>query len=208
MANLQDFIGQLNQGFQRPNRFKCFVDIPTSLLDSDGQTLVNKYNTATNLLRQGLLCSNTTMPSRRAATTELTIYGYSANYPVGIEYQDLSCTFLCPLTTPSVNSPKETLGTTTNDVPGLFYSWMNLIQDHRDDGNLNLRFADGEGGYRLADGLKLETYSDTMEITGRYRYKNVYPISVDAPQVDWTQTDFMTLTVSFAYTHWVSVDKQ
>lgn len=208
MSSLSDFIGKMNQGFQIPNRFKCFLDIPVTLQDTDGQTLVQKYKNATDFLRQGLICSNTTMPSRRAATTELTIYGFSANYPVGVEYQDLSCTFLCPLMVPSPNRPKEKLGKITNDIPLFFYSWMNLIQDHRDNGNLKLRFPDGADGYRLPDGLYMETYSNNLETTGRFRFKNVYPVSIDAPQMSWSASEFMELTVSFAYTHWVSVDKQ
>ena len=89
MANLNEFISEFKNGIQRNNRFRCFIDVPSSIWDSSGNSLISKYPNAARLLQRGLVCSNTSLPNRRFETTEQTIYGFSVNYPIGVTYGDL-----------------------------------------------------------------------------------------------------------------------
>jgi hypothetical protein len=106
------------------------------------------------LLREGLLCRTTTTPSRTLETTTVDLAGgYTETYAVGTTYNNLDCTFLCPL----IDG--------TNQVLTLFHAWQNLIQNRGkvgetdmfgDDANMVLTFP---GTYRLKQGLRLEVFT-------------------------------------------------
>ena len=203
MANLNEFISEFKNGIQRNNRFRCFIDVPSSIWDSSGNSLISKYPNAARLLQRGLVCSNTSLPNRRFETTEQTIYGFSVNYPIGVTYGDLDCTFMAPLFDTQRTVPD--LGQHRNEILDFFHAWQNQIQDHRDGGALILRFPDE---YRIADGFRLMTYDDQNEGTTMFRFFNVYPLTVGQATLDWAQTDFLTFPVTFSYTHWNNIDGQ
>jgi hypothetical protein len=204
MANLNEFISEFKNGIQRNNRFRCFIDVPASIVDgTDGLPLSTKYPNAARLLQRGLVCSNTSLPNRRFETTEQTIYGFSVNYPIGVTYGDLDCTFMAPLFGDTTGTGVPDLGTQRNEILDFFHAWQNLIQDHRDNRALVLRFPDE---YRIAEGFKLVTYNDQNEGSTMIQFFNVYPLTVSQATLDWAQTDFLTFSVTFSYTHWNNID--
>ena len=204
MANLNEFISEFKNGIQRNNRFRCFIDVPASIVDgTDGLSLSTKYPNAARLLQRGLVCSNTSLPNRRFETTEQTIYGFSVNYPIGVTYGDLDCTFMAPLFGDTTGTGVPDLGTQRNEILDFFHAWQNLIQDHRDNRALVLRFPDE---YRIAEGFKLVTYNDQNEGSTMIQFFNVYPLTVSQATLDWAQTDFLTFSVTFSYTHWNNID--
>jgi hypothetical protein len=140
MADISAFLGRvLSQGLQRTNRYRCKLDLADLFTDQIGTTgggagtAANPFRTGVlagggfestiELLREGLLCRTTMTPSRTLETTTVNLAGgYDETYAVGTTYNNLDCTFLCPL----IGDPDSTA---TNPVLTLFHAWQNLIQN-------------------------------------------------------------------------------
>ena len=216
MAYIQAFLNRvMTEGFQRTNRYRCRLDL-TQFGNFAGVPL------AEELLREGLLCRTMITPTRTLETTNVDFAGgYEEKYAVGTTYNDLDCTFLCPL----ING--------TNQVLTLFHAWQNLIQNRGkvgEDANMVLTFPNE---YRLEQGMRLELFSgqathaavggwtvgggnprnfmgpvrDTRPgITTAFDYFDVYPVTVSGTTVDWlTLDEMMEVAVNFSYTHWQQV---
>ena len=144
--NLDRFIAEFQDGFQRPNQFRCLLDVNTV---ANGR-LAAQFPRAAQLLAQGLLCEGTRTPSRSFDTVSKDMAGYQEKYPVFTTYTDLECSFFAPLLTDGNGS--------TNQVLGLFNEWQNNIQRRVDnttfyDDAMVLQFPDA---YRLRKGMSLQ----------------------------------------------------
>ena len=194
MADISAFLGRvLSGGLQRTNRYRCKLDL-TNL----GTFAPNLQETVA-LLREGLLCRTTTTPSRTLETTTVNLAGgYEEEYAVGTTYNNLDCTFLCPL----IDG--------TNQVLTLFHAWQNLIQNRgkvNEDANMVLKFPKE---YRLEQGMRLEMFGgqepNRDNVTTAFEYFDIYPVTVSGTTVDWlTLDEMMEVAVSFSYTHWQQV---
>lgn len=193
MSDISEFLGRvLADGVQRTNRYRCKLDV--------GPLGLSEYGNAAKLLREGMLCRTTSTPTRQMETTTVDLSGgYEEKYAIGTQYTDLDCTFLCPL----INGKTEVLS--------LFHRWQNLIQDHRENGDMVLAFPTS---YRLKQGLTLELLSQKggrEEIfapvpTASFQYYDVYPLSINGTTVDWATIDeMMEVVVTFSFTHWRQV---
>jgi hypothetical protein len=213
MADINAFLGRVMRGgFQRTNQYRCKLDLPAQFGNFAGQS------EAAQLLREGLLCRTTMTPSRTLETTTVNLAGgYEEEYAIGTTYNNLDCTFLCPL----IDG--------TNQVLTLFHAWQNLIQPRGkfgEDADMVLRFPKT---YRLEQGMRLEVFTGHMtqsvfdpdfvgpsknlgydspkpEITTAFEYFDVYPVTVSGTTVDWITVDeMMEVAVNFSYTHWQQV---
>ena len=205
MADINAFLGRvLSGGLQRTNRYRCKLDL-TSLKFTEP-----RLQEAVALLKEGLLCRTTMTPSRTLETTTVNLAGgYEETYAVGTTYNNLDCTFLCPLIKG------------TNPVLSLFHAWQNLIQNRGkvgEDANMVLTFPKT---YRLEQGMRLELFSGLATrdrnfvgptrdsgpgITTAFDYFDVYPVTVSGTTVDWlTLDEMMEVAVNFSYTHWQQV---
>ena len=203
MADINAFLGRvMARGFQRTNQYRCKLDLAqfTQLGNFAG------LPKAVELLREGLICRTTTTPTRQLETTSVNLaIGYEEKYVIGTTYNDVDCTFLCPL----IDG--------TNQVLTLFHAWQNLIQNRGKVGqeaNMVLTFP---GTYRLKQGMRLELFTGhepnrdlgptRPELSTAFEYFEVYPTSVNGTTVDWlTLDEMMEVAVTFAYTHWQQVE--
>jgi len=159
--NINDFLGKIDQhGFQRSTQFRC--RIPVRLIGAGvgmvgpalglGGDIASRYPDACKWLEEGLLCEQTSTPSRDLDTVSLGIYGLEEKYPVFTTYTDHRCTFLAPLV--------ERNGKQYNDVATIFHEWQNSIQRRTySDGNgasMVMKFPDE---YRLTQGMQLDQFS-------------------------------------------------
>ena len=158
MADIQAFLGRvLSGGLQRTNRYRCKLD----LAGLRGVLAGGEFESAIELLREGLLCRTTMTPSRTLETTTVNLAGgYEETYAVGTTYNNLDCTFLCPL----IGHPEERgdQSVPTNPVLSLFHAWQNLIQNRGkggEDTDMVLAFP---REYRLEQGMRLELFSGHM----------------------------------------------
>jgi len=193
MADINNFLTRvLASGVQRTNRYRCLLDV--------GPLGLSEYGTAASLLREGLLCRTTMTPTRSLETTTVDLSaGYEEKYAVYTAYNDIDCTFLCPL----INGKTEVLS--------LFHAWQNRIQNRGrfnegDSADMVLAFPET---YRLKQGMTLELLSqdkDQILPTASFKYLNVYPLSVAGTTVDWAmQDEMMEVSVTFSFTHWQQV---
>ena len=164
--NINDFLGKIDQhGFQRSTQFRC--RIPVRLIGAGvgmvgpalglGGDIASRYPDACKWLEEGLLCEQTSTPSRDLDTVSLGIYGLEEKYPVFTTYTDHRCTFLAPLV--------ERGGKQHNDVASIFHEWQDSIQDanvpHQEvvrghPAGSQQRFPDE---YRLTQGMQLDQFS-------------------------------------------------
>ena len=202
MADISAFLGRvLAQGLQRTNRYRCKLDL-TNLGNFASRSVTGNFAglpKAAKLLREGLLCRTTMTPSRTLETTTVNLAGgYEETYAVGTTYNNLDCTFLCPL----IDG--------TNQVLTLFHAWQNLIQNRgkvNEDANMVLKFPKE---YRLEQGMRLEMFGgqepNRDNVTTAFEYFDIYPVTVSGTTVDWlTLDEMMEVAVSFSYTHWQQV---
>jgi hypothetical protein len=172
MADIQAFLDRvLSGGLQRTNRYRCKLDLADLFADQIGTTgggvgtSDNPFRagvearpgliSAIELLKEGLLCRTTSTPTRELNTTSVNLAGgYDESYAISTTYNNLDCTFLCPLI------GGETPGSTaTNPVLSLFHAWQNLIQNRGtggEDADMVLTFP---REYRLAQGMRLELFT-------------------------------------------------
>ncbi|SVE40865.1 uncharacterized protein METZ01_LOCUS493719 [marine metagenome] len=212
MADIHAFLDRvLIEGLQRTNRYRCKLDLTQFGNFAAGRRLTANLPKAAALLREGLLCRTSMTPSRTLETTNVNLAGgYEETYAVGTTYNNLDCTFLCPLIDD------------TNQVLTLFHAWQNLIQNRGkvgEDANMVLTFP---SEYRLEQGLRVELFSGQAdresrmtqgplrdvgpEITTAFEYFDVYPVTVSGTTVDWlTLDEMMEVAVTFSYTHWQQV---
>ena len=224
MADINAFLGRvMHGGFQRTNQYRCKLDL-TQFGNFAG------LPKAAELLREGLLCRTTMTPSRTLETTTVNLAGgYEETYAVGTTYNNLDCTFLCPLIEG------------TNQVLTLFHAWQNLIQNRGtggEDADMVLTFP---REYRLAQGMRVEMFTgrvpqhvlaaeasrveldqlgggplegiasqmvvdNTRQISTAFEYFDVYPVTVSGTTLEWDMLDeIMEVTVGFSYTHWQQV---
>ena len=215
MADISAFLGRvLSGGLQRTNRYRCKLDLRAAT----GASLRNLGITephlqeAITLLREGLLCRTTMTPSRTLETTTVNLAGgYEEEYAVGTTYNNLDCTFLCPLIGGTKERGDQSIA--TNPVLSLFHAWQNLIQNRGkvgEDANMVLTFPNE---YRLAQGMTLELFvgnkdraSGGPKISTAFEYFDIYPVTVSGTTVDWlTLDEMMEVAVNFSYTHWQQV---
>ena len=161
MADINAFLGRvLSGGLQRTNRYRCKLDL-TDLKITDP-----RLQEAITLLREGLLCRTTMTPSRTLETTTVNLAGgYEETYAVGTTYNNLDCTFLCPLIGGAKERGDQSIA--TNPVLSVFHAWQNLIQNRGkvgEDAHMVLTFPKE---YRLEQGMRLELYTGHMTQHGR-----------------------------------------
>ena len=200
MADISAFLGRvLAQGLQRTNRYRCRLDLTQFGNFAAGRRLAASLPKTAELLREGLLCRTTMTPSRTLETTTVNLAGgYEETYAVGTTYNNLDCTFLCPL----IDG--------TNQVLTLFHAWQNLIQNRgkvNEDANMVLKFPKE---YRLEQGMRLEMFGgqepNRDNVTTAFEYFDIYPVTVSGTTVDWlTLDEMMEVAVNFSYTHWQQV---
>ena len=172
MADLNAFMSRvLRNGVQRTDQYLCKLDLTQFRTSPIGGVFGLKGEDGTPnavaLLKEGLLCRTTTTPTRDIETTRVDLaIGYDEEYAINTIYTPLECTFMCPLIAG------------TNPVLTLFHAWQNRIQNRgevgEDDPNMVLNFPNGQNGYRLERGLRLELLSGgepterkTTELTNR-----------------------------------------
>ena len=156
MADIQAFLDRvLENGLQRTNRYRCKLDL-TDLKITDP-----RLQEAITLLREGLICRTTMTPSRTLETTTVNLAGgYEETYAVGTTYNNLSCTFLCPLIGHAKERGDQSIA--TNPVLSVFHAWQNLIQNRGkvgEDADMVLTFPKE---YRLEQGMRLELFTGHM----------------------------------------------
>ena len=159
MADINAFLGRvLSGGLQRTNRYRCKLDL-TSLKFTEP-----RLQEAVALLKEGLLCRTTMTPSRTLETTSVNLAGgYEETYAVGTNYNNLDCTFLCPL----LGDPGGPDHVATNPVLSVFHAWQNLIQNRGTGGEDTDMVLTFPKEYRLEQGMRLELFS------GRDRLQHV-----------------------------------
>jgi hypothetical protein len=217
MADISAFLGRvLSGGLQRTNRYRCKLDLTGFGITEP------RLQEAVALLKEGLLCRTTMTPSRTLETTTVNLAGgYEEEYVIGTTYNNLDCTFLCPL----LGDPNSPDHVAQNPVLSVFHAWQNLIQNRGkvgEDADMVLAFP---REYRLAQGMRVELFSGHLpsevsaadkeferiskthpdipiemlkgrdsaksKISTAFEYFDIYPVTVSGTTVDWLTLDEM-----------------
>lgn len=183
---------------------------------------------------QGLVCSSVNLPGRGFATADQSIYGFERKVPYFNTYNSLQCTFVSPfnkqgknigydffqkwqnlISNTRISSPNSTLSSGAFDMefPANYYTdaelWLFSFIDNQD----TYKYTGGSGQAGLQSNsfkqVELGGLLGTQEfrqVSLRHRYTDLYPVSVEASQLNWADTDsFAQITVTFNYSYWVDM---
>lgn len=157
-----------------------------------------------------MLAESVSIPGRQLMTTEHRILGTVRKMPYGVLYDDLTVTFMC------TNSMLERT---------FFDIWHQLIIS---PGSQYMEFYENYVGTLVIQKVSnklINTYEDVKDdkgvVTGKklvktdnlglkenlstYVVMEAYPISIQAQELNYSDGEYLKLTVQFAYSKWKSV---
>lgn len=130
-----------------------------------------------------LMCEQATIPGRQLLTTEHKIFGTLRKMPYGLQYEDFTATFIC----------------TNMFVERAFFDiWHQFIIGSK--GQYMEYYRDYVGQIVVQ---KISDDPDSYSLA-TYTLEEAYPVSIQAQQIGYAETDYMRLTVQFAYSKWKS----
>ena len=236
MPNLQRFMSEIGQnGFQKSNWFDFRIPTAPSFVEEPIQ----------QWLATGFICTSVSLPGRGFATADQTIYGFSKKVPYFSEFPSLTCTFVMPIDTHGYDIGPRYFNNWMNRIqnvnqrdgsrdiadvnfegafdmtfPARYYAEAEIRQysylDVGSDSPLLQNLTDSPSDERKKGApLTGSTVTETKQVSLRYRFKDIYPVSVEAIPLSWADTDsFTQLSVTFNYSYWtdttnsVSPDEQ
>lgn len=126
------------------------------------------------------------LPGRRIATTPLSMYGAEQKMPYGVVYDELDVTFIC-----SESMVERTFFDAWHAyIFNPASSYMHYYDDYVSTVTI----------------IKTPTALDAAGALGAasasYTLIEAFPIAIQAQDLAWSSTDYLTLSVSFAYRRW------
>lgn len=124
-------------------------------------------------------CETAQLPSRTLATVDQKTYGPIEKYPYLTTYNDLDLTFIVD------GDMKQKY---------IFDTWLEYINPAYTN---NFKYKD-----EYSTIITVNQYDSENKLTYVADFYEVYPISVNQLDLDWSSDGYHKLTVTFAYTRW------
>lgn len=151
---------------------------------------------ATDLFKTGLLTSKArqvsilaesiSIPGRQLLSTEHRIFGTVRKMPYGVLYEDLTATFIC----------------TNSMIERTFFDvWQQLIIS---PGSQYMEFYENYVGSIVIQKISNNAKPNKNEKLATYVLQEAYPISIQSQELSYGDTEYLKLTVQFAYSKWKS----
>ena len=151
---------------------------------------------ATDLFKTGLLTSKArqvsilaetiSIPGRQLLSTEHRIFGTVRKMPYGVLYEDLTATFIC----------------TNSMIERTFFDvWQQLIIS---PGSQYMEFYENYVGSIVIQKISNNVKPNKNEKLATYVLQEAYPISIQSQELSYGDTEYLKLTVQFAYSRWKS----
>lgn len=160
-----------------------------------------------------LLAESASIPGRQLLTTEHRIFGTVRKMPYGVLYEDFTVTFIC----------------TNSMVERLFFDlWHQMIMN---SGSQYMEFYDNYVGSIIVQKLsnfvpskikvpgskpgeekEIKIDQNTATKVGQalstWKLLEVYPVSIQAQELNYADNDYLRLTVQFSYAKWHSIGEK
>ena len=170
-------------------RFKSVLDAGGSLAKSCRYIVAIRPPTALKTFPRDLhyLCEAADLPGRGFAVSQIRYYGPSQVVPNNTEYQPLNLTFICRADSQErrfFDDWLEFINPTTSfnfEYPNNYYSEIEVYQYQERGGQ------SGRG---------------VPQISYHWRLNKAWPTLVNDQAVNWSDNEYLKLTVSFAYKYW------
>lgn len=134
-----------------------------------------------------LLAESISIPGRQLLSTEHRIFGTVRKMPYGVLYEDLTATFIC----------------TNSMVERTFFDvWQQVIIS---PGSQYMEFYENYVGSIVIQKISNNTKPSKSEKLSTYVLQEAYPISIQSQELSYGDTEYLKLTVQFAYSKWKSV---
>jgi hypothetical protein len=201
MNSLNRFLSEFKRGFQQTERFICQVFVKPEMIANiilqNSYTLLDVENVvfavpqAVKWLAQGFALDAARTPDRAFDTTNTTHYGFEERIPHHTRYSGFEAQFLLPY---GMNILSR-----DNIIPRFFAYWQNQIHNctQGEQSGFDFTFPDSYYGSIILTLLDRQNRG-----TLSYKLEGVYPATVNSIQLNWNQTDFARLPVSFNYSYW------
>jgi len=134
------------------------------------------------------LCEAAELPGRGFNVVQTRYYGPSQMFPVNSEYQPIVLTFMCR---------------SDSEERRFFDDWLDTINPVD-----NFNFAYPNDYYSEIEVYQYAEYGEkgaatpTAHISYSWTLKKAWPTLVSPQPVNWAETDYLRLQVSFAYKYW------
>lgn len=176
----------------------AFLNISSAIEQGLGGDLLGAIsNTAGDLFKTGflknkasqvsMLAESISIPGRQLLSTEHRIFGTVRKMPYGVLYEDFTVTFIC----------------TNSMVERTFFDvWQQTIIS---PGSQYMEFYENYVGSIIIQKISNNTEPNVGEKASKYVLQEAYPISIQSQELSYGDTEYLKLTVQFAYSKWKSV---
>lgn len=136
-----------------------------------------------------LLAETCSLPGRQILTTEQRIFGTVRKMPYGVLYEDFTVTFIC----------------TNSMIERTFFDlWHQLIMS---SGSQYMEYYDNYVGTLIIQKVNNNTSKKSLtdkivQMGPKYKLIEAYPVSIQAQELNYSDGDYLKLTVQFAYAKW------
>ena len=169
MKSLNRFKSNLSQGLAKTSLMDVEIIPPTSLSSS---IVVENLK---------FKCQSADLPGKTFGLQERTDYVTSSKHPYGVEFSDLSLTFLC---------------SSTMSERKFFDDWMGVIIGNE---SLKSEYYDNF----ISDRIMVNLYTGKSEEKScTFHFRKIFPTTMSEQQVSWMSDDILKLTVQFTYEYW------
>jgi hypothetical protein len=158
---------------------------------SIAQNLISKSTKQLSILAQAV-----SIPGRSFLTTEHKMFGVERKMPYGVQYEPIDITFICTnnmLERSFFNIWHQYIMDPESQYMEYYNDYVGQIQIIKVDNSNTENELSPEGLTRnLTQGLNTYTLYDA------------YPLTIQSQEMSYESDDYLTLTVQFAYSRWVS----
>lgn len=173
---LTDFIGRMNTGFARTNRYYLEFNLPPMLQAGHHVSDVEKMQ---------LLCDSVQLPGLNLNTAQIRTFGEIREMPYEMNYEPITLSFY-------VDGDMI--------VKGIWDDWVKSIQQGRS------RVFNYYDTYVTDMKIVVQNLEQEERDQGIFQVKlyEAYPKTVNAVQLSYEQKDIMKVTVTLMYKYWES----
>lgn len=171
-------------------RFRSVLDIGGSLAKACRYIVAVRPPTSLKTFPRELhyLCEAAELPGRGFSVVQTRYYGPSQMFPVNSEYQPISLTFMCR---------------SDSQERRFFDDWLDTINPVD---NFNFEYPENYYSeievYQYTEYGAAGTAMPTPNISYQWRLMKAWPTLVSPQPVNWAESDYLRLQVSFAYKYW------
>lgn len=156
-----------------------------------------------------LLAESCSIPGRQMLTTEHRIFGTVRKMPYGVLYDDFTVTFMCTNSMVErifFDSWQQFIMSSGSQYMEYYDNYVGSIMIQKMDIHRSIKKEKDDNGKIKSVKVTRPEYDDTTTKLGKafsgWKLYEVYPVSIQAQELSYGDTEYLRLTVQFSYARW------